>query len=393
MINRIIMFCGDIETTAYFSEQMAKTFNELGMLTFFYDYTKEKESAGKLLSFIRKGETAVVTFNFHGLTGESEAFFDEEEGRYIWEEFDIPCINIAVDHPFYYHRFLEKVPPEYIHISIDENHDAYMKHYFPEIKRGPFLPLAGTSLYPDGSYKKLTERSMDICFVGNYVPPENFAPYMSRNGKEYEEFYRGILDELIKDPSKLLEDVAADAIKREIPEATEKDIKDTLPNMIFLDMYVRFHFRGEVIRILSDAGYKIHCYGSGFEDIETKHPGNIISGGSLDSEGCLKMLSDSVICLNVMPWFKRGAHDRIFNTMLNGGVSLTDSSLYLDNWLKDKDNSLIYSLSDLENLPGIVGSALSDKAMLQDIADNGFKMASEYHTWKQRALIIAGLLV
>ena len=131
----------------------------------------------------------------------------------------------------------------------------------------------------------------------------------------------------------------------------------------------------------------------GFEDIETKHPGNIISGGSLDSEGCLKMLSDSVICLNVMPWFKRGAHDRIFNTMLNGGVSLTDSSLYLDNWLKDKDNSLIYSLSDLENLPSIVGSGLSDKAGLQDIADNGFKMASEYHTWKQRALIIAGLLV
>ena len=41
MINRIIMFCGDIETTAYFSEQMAKTFNELGMLTFFYDYRGE----------------------------------------------------------------------------------------------------------------------------------------------------------------------------------------------------------------------------------------------------------------------------------------------------------------------------------------------------------------
>ena len=234
MINRIIMFRGDIETTAYFSEQMEKTFIKEGFKVFWYDYGRERESAEEIFAFIRKGETAVVTFNFHGLTGETEAFFDEEKNIYLWEEFDIPCINIAVDHPFYYHKFLDVAPKKFIHISIDQNHDDYMKRFFPNIKRGPFLPLAGTSLNPSGDYKKIKDRSIDVCFTGNYVPPENFEVYMERNGKEYAEFYHGILDELMKDPSLLMEDVAERSIMREIPEATEKDIKDTLPNMIFL---------------------------------------------------------------------------------------------------------------------------------------------------------------
>ena len=43
-IQRIIMFKGDIETTAYFSMQMEKTFLELGYETFFYDYQNQKKA-------------------------------------------------------------------------------------------------------------------------------------------------------------------------------------------------------------------------------------------------------------------------------------------------------------------------------------------------------------
>lgn len=44
----------------------------------------------------------------------------------------------------YYHHFLDKVPHNYHHVSIDRNHDKYIQRFFPEIERGPFLPLAGT---------------------------------------------------------------------------------------------------------------------------------------------------------------------------------------------------------------------------------------------------------
>lgn len=391
-IRRIIMFKGDIETTAYFSMQMEKTFLKEGYETFFYDYQKEAESVKKLLRFIEKGRTAVVTFNYHGLCGESEIIYDSEKGEYIWDAFDIPCINIVVDHPFYYHRFFEKLPAKYLHVSIDRNHEKYMKMYFPAVERGPFLPLAGTAIAPEGAYRPINERSMDIVFTGNYVPPENFNVYIERAGEEYTQFYMGILDELKVHPDKLLEDVAREHLLREIPEATHEEIRQTLGNMIFLDMYIRFYFRGEAVRLLAEAGFPVYVFGSGWEELRCAKKENIRIGGSLDSLGCLQKISDAKISLNVMPWFKDGAHDRIFNSMLNGAVSLTDSSVYLDGFLRQKENAAIYSLKELEKLPQLAEELLRDEGKMQKIADAGFEMAGKYHTWKQRAEEIVKIL-
>lgn len=387
------MFKGDIETTAYFSMQMEKSFIKEGYETFFYDYQKEAESVSGLLRFIAGGKTAVVTFNYHGLCGESEVVYDKEKGEYLWDAFDIPCINIVVDHPFYYHRFLEHmIPKRYIHISIDRNHERYMEEYFPEVERGPFLPLGGTSLFPAGDYKPIKERSMDIVFTGNYVPPENFNVYIERAGDEYTKFYMGILDELKAYPDRLLEDVAKEHLLREIPEATHEEIRETLGNMIFLDMYIRFYFRGEAVRILTEAGYPVHVFGSGWEDLVCAKKENLLIGGGLDSLGCLQKISDGKISLNVMPWFKEGAHDRIFNSMLNGAVSLTDSSVYLDGFLKQKENAVIYSLKELEKLPVYAEELLQNQGKMQEIADAGFAMAKEFHTWEQRAQEITKIL-
>ncbi|MBP3460023.1 MAG: glycosyltransferase family 1 protein [Lachnospiraceae bacterium] len=391
-IKRIILFKGDIETTAYFSMQMEKTFIREGYETFFYDYGNVGGSIKKLLLFIAKGDAAVVTFNFHGLCGESEVIYDEEKKEYIWDTFHIPCINIVVDHPFYYHRFFPKMPKRYIHISIDRNHEKYMEEFFPEIERGPFLPLAGTSLYPAGDYKPISQRSMDIVFTGNYVRPGNFNVYIERAGDEYTRFYMGILEELKAHPASLLEDVARKHLLMEIPEASHDEVRETLGNMIFLDMYIRFYFRGEAVRILAEAGYPVHVFGSGWEELECGRKENVIIGGSLDSLGCLEKISDGKISLNVMPWFKEGAHDRIFNSMLNGALCLTDSSGYLDGFLKQNENAAIYSLENINKLPEIADSLLKDQSKMQEIAHEGFEMAKKYHTWEYRTMKIIEIL-
>ena len=38
---------------------------------------------------------------------------------YVWDEYAVPCYNIAVDHPYYYHERLADLPKKYYHISID----------------------------------------------------------------------------------------------------------------------------------------------------------------------------------------------------------------------------------------------------------------------------------
>ena len=67
--------------------------------------------------------------------------------------------------------------------------------------------------------------------------------------------------------------------------------------------------------------------------------------GGDNSQKCHDMLSQSKISLNVMPWFKNGIHDRIFNSCLNGAVSLSDSSIYIDELFTDRQNIILYDLN------------------------------------------------
>ena len=78
--------------------------------------------------------------------------------------------------------------------------------------------------------------------------------------------------------------------------------------------------------------------------------------------------------------------------MLNGALCLTDSSVYLDEILQDKENCKIYSAAHLEELPDMVYGLLADPDKLQEIIDNGYEMAKAAHTWEHRAAVLHNLI-
>ena len=382
-MKKIMFFEGDIETQGYFSRQLAAGFKELGHETFMFDLSKPYVSAEKFFRFFEKGNTVLVNFNFHGMSGEE--YFLDENGRSMWDELDIPSYNIVVDHPMYYHHFLEKVPKNYHHISIDRNHDKYMKRFFPEIERMPYLPLAGTELYPNKSNVPIEFRKYDVMMVGNYCAPQTFEKFITRIDDEYTAFYYGMIDDLLANPDKTVEGVAESHLIDELGEVPEEELKKALAAMTFIDLYVRYTTRGQAVQELVDGGIKVHVFGDGWEMVPCKHAENLIVMSNLDSEGCLKKLRQTKISLNIMPWFKDGAHDRIFNTMLNGAVCLTDSSVYLESILHDGIDCSIYSLARLRKLPEIAGALLANPDKMQSIADEGYKLAKAGHMWLHRA--------
>lgn len=387
-MKKIVMFDGDIETQQYFTYQMRGEFERLGHEVYIFDLSKTSESLTGLMRFAEKGNTALVSFNFHGLTP-GDIFL--QDGEWFWDAIECICYNIVVDHPFYYHRFLENAPKRYVHISIDRKHDAYVRKYFPGILRIPFLPLAGTEYHPEGRLP-VKERKTDIVFTGNYSPLYKFDKYIKRLGDEYEAFYRGILAELLEHPERTLEDVAEKHIRREIPEVTKEELKETMGNLIFLDLYVRSYIRGKAVQVLADGGLKVEVYGGGWDELPCKHPENIINGKSVDSEVCLQKISEAKISLNVMPWFKDGAHDRVFNTLLNGAVLLSDDSIYLREILRDGENCILYNLENIEGMPERVKALLADEDRMQQMADRGYEMAKRAHTWAHRADFLSELI-
>lgn len=93
------------------------------------------------------------------------------------------------------------------------------------------------------------------------------------------------------------------------------------------------------------------------------------------------MLGKSKISVNVMPWFKDGAHDRIFNSQLNGAVCISDSSIYLREIFTEGQDILFFRQSDVGEAVRITWELLKDEDRMQQIADAGYRTAAGGHTW------------
>ncbi len=389
MIKRIVMCTNGVETLDYFSGQMADTFTAEGVKVFFHDLKNPADSADKLKAFIRSGETAFLTFNFEGLEKE-EGIYHPLEG-YLWDYFDIPCYNIVADHPYYYHDKLisdergADLPRRYYHISVDRNHESYMKRFYPEYQSAGFLPLAGAALCEPTVLQTDNMRSDQVLFTANYTAPAFFEPYIHRIDEEYATFYRGIIDDLIANPAQTVEEAALRHCERELGELPDAQLRTVMHHMLFIDLYIRNYWRGEVVKTLLAAGIPVETAGRGWERLECKNRRLLDVHPQTDTRTCLMMQRRAKVSLNVMPWFKDGAHDRVFHAILNGAVSVTDASRYLREELKDGMGLCYYSLKRLDELPGLVEGLLADACRRRDMVESGIAYVREHHTWESRA--------
>ncbi|SFA79163.1 Glycosyl transferases group 1 [Acetitomaculum ruminis DSM 5522] len=388
-MKKIIFFRGAVESQEFFSLQLSKAFELMGYDTFFVNLQNIQGSMSKLTSFIENGETIAISFNFNGIAGE-EFLYDENDGSFF-DINKIPVYNIVVDHPFYYHDYLKIAPKDYHHINIDLFHQKYMKKYFPHIDSDYFLPLGGTDIRYDEEHSKKfpflsqKDRDTDIIFTGNFTHPDTFDKYIERNGDDYTRFYHGIIDDLLSNPQKVLEDVIEEHVLREIGEVSMDEMRDVMKNMIFIDLYVRFYEREKAVAAIVDAGYKLHIIGKGFDAIHCKHPENIIEHGFKNSFTCLLRIADSKLSLNVMPWFKNGAHDRIYNSMLNGAISISDDSIFLRKEFEDKKDIMFYSLENIGIIPDLINDLLKDDDKRQEIAYTAYEKTIIRDSWDIRA--------
>lgn len=378
-MKRIVMVVGGVETLEYFSYQMGKTFAQKGYLVFYYDLKNETVSAKKLRKFIRTGETVLVTFNFEGLEKEPGVY--REGIGYVWDEYRIPCYNIAADHPYYYHDRLSDLPKEYHHISIDKFHEQYFKEFYPEYHHLGFLPLAGTEIV----MAEKAGRCMDVVMTGNYTTPAFCEKHIHWINEEYAAFYQGIIDDLLANPNQTVEYAELRACEREMGHTPYDEIRIAMHRMIFIDLYVRNYWRGEAVKALVDAGITVDVFGKGWEELVCEKPEHLRIHPQTTSLACLKHLQHAKVSLNVMPWFKDGAHDRVFNSILNGAVCVSDKSKYLCEALAEGEGVCYYELEKIKKLPDIVRDLLQNENKRRDIIANGIDKVRKMHTWDARA--------
>ena len=381
---KIILFKNTVESQEFFSFELAKAFRKMGHEVFFYDCNDQTASFRRLSDFVELNDTVGFGFNFNGMINDD--YLCDGRDPIFWDRTGIPYVNMIVDHPFYYHDEFNHVPKKYTNICIDMNHKKYYDRFFPGLGKSLYMPLAGTQLDDGMPVIPVNKRQTDIIFTGNYIRPEHFEKYLKSCSSEVTDFYHEIRDHLYSHPSDLLEDYAERRIREEFgSRVTDDYLRECFKNMIFLDLQVRHYYRGNAVAAIADAGFRIDVYGAGYDTLECSHPENLSIHGNVNSLKCLEAIAQAKVSLNVMPWFKDGPHDRVFNTMLNGAVSLSDHSRFLDEHFTDNKDIKFYSLDKISELPYEYEKLINDPALMEEITENAYRSASDDDTWASRA--------
>lgn len=390
---RILLFYSLVESFNFFTDRLAAEFTEKGHEVFIFDLRmpskEDLHSRAHFEQFVSRRVDAAVCFDALGVREDLYPGIND-----IWNRHQTVVMDIFMDSPTrFYPVFL--APPENYHMfCCDRDHVDYMRRYYGgTVKHVSFMPHVGVLLEDGAEVIPYRERKFDILFCGTYYRPEDKFADLKRELEEtfpgdtalyqfYEQMYRN----LTGDSSLNMEQAAlrtAEQIGWEIPH-------DFMEVVMYcgesVDWAIRMYQRGRVVDTLAASGQELYLLGRGWENHPSAGLPNVHRIDDRIPYGdTLAYMGDARISLNVMPWFKAGTHDRIFNALLQHSVPLTDASSWIAEHFTDGTDIALYDLKHLELLPGITKRLLEDTRLAERIIQNGYEKVRRGFTWQDCA--------
>lgn len=379
---RFCLFYSGVESFNYFTDRIKEELTNRGHECFILDLNNMSApgpySFGEFTRFLSVKADAAIAFDGLGI---KEDIFIE-----LWDSMNTLAVNILMDHPLRFHPTMQKHPKNYIQFCCDRNHVEYVRKYFGgEVSFVEFMPHAGTYM-GESDLAGYQERPYDVLFSGTFYEPEN---YLKQIDKEFErnellrEFYHNLSGYMIENHSITTEQAVLDL-------AAEMDLglKPEQLKMVFacsepIDWMARMYYRKKVIQMIADAGIDIWLLGRGWENHPCAGKSNVhIISGRVPFKETLPVMNQAKINLNVMPWFKDGTHDRIFNIFLQGSLALTDPSGWLLENFENNKSIVYYELDKLEEIPEIIHYYLAHTDEAAEIIRNGSEIVRAKYTWE-----------
>lgn len=385
-IHKMIVIKGINEALDYFMDQIILAIEGANIKYHVIDVADKNSYDKKLLdTFISEDKCIVFMFNNIGLS------LEDENGNY-WKNKEVRLLNFLVDHPWNFKEYFENPIENMEIIVLDRYHKEFIEKYYGFQNKIYFIPNGGNSAgIINDKYIPYSERKIDIFYGGSCQPEVPLKPIMELEDKGYA-FYNICFQlqmEYIELPiEKIIEQYCVHFLEDNDKSLREKLIFEYGPYLLNM---IRRYTKLNIMHTLESTGACIHIYGKNWEDKERPWNSNVKIHERVTSEQCLELIGQSKISLNCMPWFKDGSSERVFNSMLNGAVCLTDINPYLSENFKNGEDIVFYSINDLKALKENVVWLLENPQISSQIAENGY-MSAQIHTWSKRFELLNSLI-
>ncbi|ONI37596.1 hypothetical protein AN639_09630 [Candidatus Epulonipiscium fishelsonii] len=164
------------------------------------------------------------------------------------------------------------------------------------------------------------------------------------------------------------------------------ELKHLLFEELYLtvDWYRRNKYRYNVVKALLDNDIKVEFWLASENKYFNEYP-NFVDNGILWYHEIVEKIAESKILLQDLYPVKNGGSERVFNAMLNRTLVISNRNSFANDELIDGVNIIYYDANNLNELVEKVRFYTENYDLAQPIIENAYKLASEKHTWKNRA--------
>ncbi len=372
----LILFQGILELFDEFSGQFRVAAGRRGIPCLVLDAKESPESLRDRIRAFRTAEPdcAAVLFN-NGILPLMA------EGVNVWDSLGIPVYDILLDPPIHFERYLRQPIRELRLLCADRDHVDFVRRRYPRVKKVAFFPHGG--ILTEGR-RDYAEREIDVLFAGQCQEEREYGA-LTFLPEEGATFYEAVIKTMLQNPGITTENAVYRVIEEQGLKLTPQEECVILNHaVVSVEWNIRRTFKLEIIRRLGEAGIRVEVIGNHYEDPDVQWPECIHFQPATSLENVRRAMGNARISLNIMPWFKDGAHDRVFNSMLGGAVCVTDTTAYLQERFTHGKELVFYELSDLSQLVANVQWLLEHPAESAGIAECGYLTALTHDTWENR---------
>jgi hypothetical protein len=251
---------------------------------------------------------------------------------------------------------------------MDDTHEQYIRTYYPHIKNVYTQPL-GAIRMQNTSLKTFVDRKYQMVFLGTYLNPNEYYALLQELPSKIRTKAHGVIEALLADTQLTFEEAAR--MQCEDENAYDRKLFPVEAQMMFLaDIYIRAYFREQLLKKVGETGCKIDIFGENYTGSGISQYHNVCVHPAVSYAESLALMGDSRFVLNMMPWFKSGIHDRVLNAMINGAVSVSDTSTRMEKTFKEGTDYLGYQLNYLDSICGTIEKC-QDIHLCEAIAEAG----------------------
>lgn len=237
--------------------------------------------------------------------------------------------------------------------------------------------------------KDYEDRPYDVVMIGSCYDPENLKAHWQR---KYSDKICKVIDDALdicfSDPKMHFIFAVDLSLNHHGLQASEVDYLDLI---YYVDNYMRGVDRVELLRAIKEI--PVHVFGGtcwrkehpieGWQHYLADMP-NMHLHPAISFQESLEILKKSKICLNSVPSFKNGTHERVFASFACGAVPITTESLYLRDHFEEGKEIFFYRMQNWGEVNHVIKDLLKDEKKRKDIAEKGRANVLENHTWDVR---------